>query len=257
MPSFFSCLLDRSGPERLRANTSVSNQESRSIVMGLIHFEDPRSASFDGIVALGGTLSTTNLVRAYRRGIFPWPMNDYLLPWCCPEQRAILEFKDLHIPRSLAKAKRQQSFRFTIDQAFEDVIAACAQIERTGESGTWITTEMMGAYCELHKKGHAHSVEAWEGNSLVGGLYGVDAGGAFSGESMFNYRSNASKLALLFLIEHLQKGGLDWIDIQMMTPHMEALGAKSIARSEFLRKLSLAQKRKITLFAATQAHMRS
>jgi leucyl/phenylalanyl-tRNA--protein transferase len=217
--------------------------------MALIHFQDPRSASFDGIVALGGSLSTTNLVRAYRRGIFPWPMNEYLLPWCCPEERAILEFKDLHIPRSLARANRQKSFRFTFDQAFAEVIAACAKIKRKGESGTWITTEMVRAYCELHQRGYAHSVEAWEGNTLVGGIYGVDAGGAFSGESMFYYRSNASKLALLHLIEHLHKRGLDWIDIQMLTPHMEALGAKIIDRSEFLQRLSLAQKRNITLFA--------
>ena len=221
--------------------------------MDLIHFPDPRSASVDGIVAFGGSLSTTNLVRAYRRGIFPWPIDENLLPWCCPEERAILEFKDLYIARRLARLKRQVPFRFTIDQAFEEVIVACAKVKRKGESGTWITTQMMRAYCELHKKGYAHSVEAWEGDTLVGGLYGVDAGGAFSGESMFCYRSNASKLALLYLIEHLQKRGLDWIDIQMMTPHMEALGAKSIDRSEFLQKLSLALKRKIVLFAATNS----
>jgi len=221
--------------------------------MDLIHFPDPSSASVDGIVAFGGSLSTTNLVRAYRRGIFPWPIDENLLPWCCPEERAILEFKDLYIARRLARLKRQVPFRFTIDQAFEEVIVACAKVKRKGESGTWITTQMMRAYCELHKKGYAHSVEAWEGNTLVGGLYGVDAGGAFSGESMFCYRSNASKLALLYLIEHLQKRGLDWIDIQMMTPHMEALGAKSIDRSEFLQKLSLALKRKIVLFAATNS----
>ena len=217
--------------------------------MALIHFPDPRSASVDGIVAFGGSLSTTNLVRAYRRGIFPWPIDENLLPWCCPEERAILEFKDLYIPRRLARLKRQMPFRFTIDQAFGEVIIACAKVKRKGESGTWITTQMMRAYCELHKQGYAHSVEAWEGDTLVGGLYGVDAGGAFSGESMFCYRSNASKLALLYLIEHLQKRGLDWIDIQMITSHMEALGAKSIDRSEFLQKLSLALKRKITLFA--------
>ena len=221
--------------------------------MDLIHFPDPRSASVDGIVAFGGSLSTTNLVRAYRRGIFPWPIDENLLPWCCPEERAILEFKDLYIARRLARLKRQVPFRFTIDQAFEEVIVACAKVKRKGESGTWITTQMMRAYCELHKKGYAHSVEAWEADMLVGGLYGVDAGGAFSGESMFCYRSNASKLALLYLIEHLQKRGLDWIDIQMMTPHMEALGAKSIDRSEFLQKLSLALKRKIVLFAATNS----
>ena len=216
--------------------------------MALIRFIDPRFASADGIVAFGGSLDPTNLVRAYRRGIFPWPLEEDLLPWFCPEERAILEFKDLHIPRRLARVKRQKPFRFTIDQAFAEVIVACAQVKRTGESGTWITSQMMRAYCQLHEQGHAHSVEAWEGNTLVGGLYGVDAGGAFSGESMFCYRSNASKLALLYLIEHLQKMGLDWIDIQMMTPHMEALGAKTIQRSEFLGKLSLAQERKLILF---------
>ena len=221
--------------------------------MALIHFPDPRSASVDGIVTFGGSLSTPNLVRAYRRGIFPWPIDEHLLPWCCPEERAILEFKDLYIPRRLARLKRQMPFSFTIDQAFAEVIVACAKVKRKGESGTWITTQMMRAYCELHKQGYAHSVEAWEGDTLVGGLYGVDAGGAFSGESMFCYRSNASKLALLYLIEHLRKRGLDWIDIQMITPHMKALGAKSIDRSEFLQKLSLALKRKIVLFAGTNS----
>jgi leucyl/phenylalanyl-tRNA--protein transferase len=225
--------------------------------MALIHFKDPRSASVDGIVAFGGSLSTTNLVRAYRRGIFPWPIDEHLLPWCCPDERAILDFKDLYIPRRLARLKRQMLFRFTIDRAFERVIVACAKVKRKGESGTWITTQMIRAYCELHMKGYAHSVEAWEGNTLVGGLYGVDAGGAFSGESMFFYRSNASKLALLYLIEHLQKRGLNWIDIQMITPHMAALGAKSIDRSEFLQKLSLALKRKIVLFAATNSLLKA
>ena len=214
----------------------------------LIHFNDPNSSAIDGIVALGGSLSTANLLRAYRRGIFPWPINEYVLPWCCPEQRAILEFKDLHVPRRLARVQRQLPFQFTIDRAFEAVIVSCAKVKRNGETGTWITPQMVNAYCELHRKGHAHSVEAWEGNTLVGGLYGVDAGGAFSGESMFCYRSNASKLALLYLIEHLQKKGLDWIDIQMMSPHLEALGAKSIDRSEFLQRLSIAQNRKIDLF---------
>ena len=221
----------------------------QDLTSDLIHFLDPAFATVDGIVALGGSLSTTNLVRAYRRGIFPWPINEYVLPWCCPEQRAILDFKDLHVPRRLARVQRQMPFHFTIDHSFEEVIVSCAKAKRNGETGTWITPQMVSAYCELHKKGHAHSVEAWEGNTLVGGLYGVDAGGAFSGESMFCYRANASKLALLYLIEHLQKRRVDWIDIQMMSPHMEALGAKSIDRSEFLQRLSLAQNRKISLFA--------
>ena len=220
--------------------------------LDLIHFHDPASAPVEGIVALGGSLSTTNLLRAYRRGIFPWPFEDFL-PWCCPEKRAILEFKDLHIPRRLARLQRQIPFRFTIDQAFEAVIVSCAKIERKEETGTWITPQMITAYCELHQKGHAHSVEVWEDNALVGGLYGVDAGGAFSGESMFCHRSNASKLALLYLIEHLQKRGLVWIDIQMMSPHMKALGAKIVDRSEFLQRLSLAQNRGLTLFTNLQS----
>jgi leucyl/phenylalanyl-tRNA---protein transferase len=218
--------------------------------LDLINFKDPAFASAEGIVALGGRLSTTNLVRAYRRGIFPWPIDEFLLPWCCPEQRAILEFKDLHIPRRLARLQRQKPFRLTLDQAFEAVIVSCARVERKEETGTWITPQMIRAYCELHRQGHAHSVEAWEGDTLVGGLYGVDAGGAFSGESMFCYRSNASKLALLYLIEHLQERGVGWIDIQMMSPHMEALGAKSIDRSEFLKRLELAQNRKTALFTS-------
>jgi leucyl/phenylalanyl-tRNA--protein transferase len=213
----------------------------------LIHFLDPASA-YEGIVALGGPLSTTNLMRAYRRGVFPWPIDEYLLPWCCPEKRAILEFMDLHVPRRLARFRRRTTFHYTIDQAFENVIRCCATVVRKSETGTWITPQMIDAYCELHGRGYAHSVEVWDGNTLVGGLYGVDAGGAFSGESMFCFQSNASKLALLYLIEHLQTKGLDWIDIQMLTPHMQALGAKEIERSEFLRKLSVAQTRRISLF---------
>ena len=211
---------------------------------GLIHFIDPEE-SIDGIVALGGPLTTTNLLRAYCRGIFPWPIEN-LVPWCCPEERGILEFNELHIPRRLARTRHQ--FQFTIDRAFPDVISHCATVKRKHESGTWITGQMIRAYCELHRLGHAHSVEVWEGAEIVGGLYGVDACGSFAGESMFSLRSNASKLALLFLIEHLKERGLDWIDIQMLTPHLEALGAKLVSRAEFLEKLIATQKRNLTLF---------
>lgn len=213
----------------------------------LIYFIDPEKA-IDGVVALGGPLTTTNLLRAYRRGIFPWPINDYILPWCCPEERGILDFNDLHIPRRLARTRQKSTFNFTIDRAFPDVITNCATVLRKHESGTWIIDEMIRAYCELHRRGHAHSVEVWEGNELVGGIYGVDAGGSFAGESMFSLRSNASKLALLFLIEHLKERGLDWLDIQMVTPHLEALGAKAISREHFLEKLAATQKRNLTLF---------
>ena len=211
----------------------------------LIHFIDP-AKSIDGVVALGGPLTTTNLLRAYCRGIFPWPINDYVLPWCCPEERGILEFHELHIPRRLARTRH--AFHFTIDRAFPQVITHCATVKRKHESGTWITGQMIRAYCELHTQGNAHSVEVWEGDELVGGLYGVNAGGSFAGESMFSLRSNASKLALLFLIDHLKDRGLDWIDIQMLTPHLEALGAKVVSRADFLEKLAATQRRKLTLF---------
>jgi len=211
---------------------------------GLIHFIDPEK-SIDGIVALGGPLTTTNLLRAYCRGIFPWPIDD-IVPWCCPEERGILEFNELHIPRRLARTRH--NFHFTIDRAFPQVISHCATVKRKHESGTWITRQMIRAYCELHRLGYAHSVEVWEGTELVGGLYGVDACGSFAGESMFSLRSNASKLALLFLIDHLKDRGLDWIDIQMLTPHLEALGAKLVSRAEFLEKLTATQQRNLTLF---------
>lgn len=215
----------------------------------LIHFLDPADA-IDGIVALGGPLTTTNLLRAYCTGIFPWPIDEHILPWCCPEERGILDFTELHIPRRLARTRHQ--FHFTMDRSFPQVIAHCATVQRKHESSTWITRQMIRAYCELHRQGHAHSVEVWEGAELVGGLYGVDGCGSFAGESMFSLRSNASKLALLFLIDHLKERGLDWIDIQMVTPHLEALGAKTVSRAEFLEKLAATQKRKLILFPRTE-----
>lgn len=219
--------------------------------MALIRFPDPRSAPDGDLVVVGGSLNTVNLLHAYRQGIFPWPIDGWPLTWFCPEERAILEFCDLHVSRSLARIRRRAPFRFTIDQNFRAVIEACARARRAGEDGTWITPEMIRAYCDLHRSGYAHSVEAWEGDELVGGLYGVDAGGAFAGESMFFLRPNASKLALLYLIEHLAARGLGWIDIQVMTPHMEALGAKLISRDQFLERLARHLARNLNLFGST------
>jgi leucyl/phenylalanyl-tRNA---protein transferase len=214
----------------------------------LIEFLDPALSPLEGIVAVGGRLTTTNLLRAYRKGIFPWPVNEEILPWCCPEVRAILDFKDLHVSRRLARVQRQSSFTFTIDKAFADVIGCCATVKRKDQSGTWITPQIFDAYCRLHDEGHAHSVEVWKDKTLVGGLYGVDSGGAFAGESMFTLVSDASKLALLYLLDHLKSRGLTWIDIQMMTPHMAALGAREIDRDEFLKLLAAAQERSLKLF---------
>lgn len=204
-----------------------------------------------GLVAVGGELSVENLVTAYRHGVFPWPASSNPLepiPWFCPPERGVLEFQDLHIPRSLTQARRRARYRYSIDTAFEDVIAACARAYRPGQPGTWITLPMLTAYGELHRAGFAHSVEVWDETELVGGIYGVAVDGAFAGESMFHTRPNASKLALLYLIEHLAARGATWIDIQMVTPHLEALGARAIPRAEFLKKLALTHRQRLQLF---------
>jgi len=217
--------------------------------MALTRFPDPRyTETYEGILAVGGDLTPESLLEAYQHGIFPWPIDGYPLTWFCPDERAILDFADLHIPRSLIKAQKRSQFRFTIDQDFTAVIRNCANAIREGQDGTWITPQMFRAYCEFHKRGYVHSVEAWEGNLLVGGVYGVDADGTFTGESMFHLRPYASKLALLFLIDHLQARGLDWIDIQVMSPHMETLGAKTIDRGQFLDKLAATRARGLNLF---------
>ena len=230
--------------------------------MSLITFPNPRTHRFaewvlfgdyfyqaSDIVLFGGEMSAENLRRAYCRGIFPWHIEGLPLPWFCPEWRAILEFDELHIPRTLRKEQKKQKFTFTIDRAFPQVIANCARTKRSREEGTWITEEFIRAYVELHAMGDAHCVEAWDENgNLAGGLYGVDSGGVFAGESMFYLQPNASKLALLYLIEHLKTRGATWIDIQVMTPHFEVLGAKEIARDEFLRKLKTTQAKKLKLF---------
>lgn len=216
--------------------------------MTLIRFPDPRYAGYEGIVTIGGDLNSANLLRAYRQGIFPWPIEGWPLTWFCPEERAILEFKDLHVPRSLARVSRRAPFTFTINRDFNSVILRCAEAARPEEEGTWITPQMIRGYCEFHQMGYAHSVEAWEEGELVGGVYGVDAGGAFAGESMFYSRPSASKLALLHLIEHLRERGAEWLDIQVMTPHMKALGAKLISRDRFLRMLAEARARGLKLF---------
>jgi leucyl/phenylalanyl-tRNA---protein transferase len=216
--------------------------------MGLIDFPDPANAPYGDIIALGGRLCTDNLLQAYRRGIFPWPMDGLPLVWFSPQKRAILEFKDLHVPRRLARIRKNTPLLCTIDKNFEAVISHCARIKRTGEDGTWITPQMLRAYNELHRSGYAHSVEVWDGEQLAGGLYGVDADGSFSGESMFHLRPNASKLALLHLIDYLKERGLNWIDIQVLTPHMMALGAREISRDEFLLKLKATRARRLKIF---------
>lgn len=213
-------------------------------------FPDPHYAPKDGPLALGGDLEPETLLTAYGQGIFPWPITseeqEYPLTWFSPDPRAILEFDRLHLPRSLKTFLKKSPYTCTLDRDFEAVIRACASVPRPGQPGTWITPEMVEAYVTLHRLGHAHSVEVWQPTRgaprLVGGLYGVDAGGLFAGESMFHREENASKVGLLFMIEHLRSRGSTWIDIQMLTPHLERLGARTIPRAEFLRRLAFERK---------------
>jgi leucyl/phenylalanyl-tRNA--protein transferase len=215
---------------------------------GPARFPNPRNTGPEGIVCFGANLKPETLLEAYREGIFPWPVEGLPLAWFCPPERGILEFDRLHIPRSLARLRKKNPFRLTFDTAFDDVIEACADITRKGQDGTWITEPMELAYKRLHRLGHAHSVEAWDGDRLVGGIYGVDAGGAFSGESMFHLETGASKLALLHLVDWLRGRGLEWMDIQMLTPHLAALGARLIPRDDFLTRLARTLARPARLF---------
>jgi leucyl/phenylalanyl-tRNA---protein transferase len=206
------------------------------------------SITQDDIVAVGGELDPETLLRAYRHGIFPWPVESLPLLWFCPRERAILDFADLHVGRSLARARRRSTLRFTVDAAFPAVIAACADSPRPGQENTWITPAILAAYTRLHALGVAHSVEAWRGEALVAGVYGVDVDGAFAAESMFHRESDASKLALLYLVDVLRAGGLDWLDVQVMTPHLERLGARTIPRREFLARLARTRARGLRPF---------
>jgi len=201
------------------------------------------------IVSFGDELTVENLRSAYLRGIFPWHIEGLPLPWYCPDNRAVLDFEDLHIPRSLEKERRKELYSFTIDKDFRTVIESCSRSPRSGQKGTWITPEFIDAYTAFHESGMAHSVEVWGADGeMVGGLYGVDAGGVFCGESMFHTAPNTSKLALLFLIGHLKKRGSSWLDSQVMTPHLKLLGAKEISRKQFLRKLKETQGFELDLF---------
>jgi leucyl/phenylalanyl-tRNA--protein transferase len=193
----------------------------------------------DGLLAIGGDLSSTRLISAYERGIFPWYGPGQPILWWSPDPRLVLRPESLHISRSLRKTLRKRAFRVTLDEAFEAVIGHCAG-PRENAGGTWITSEMTMAYLELHRQGYAHSVECWQNNRLVGGLYGVSIGRVFFGESMFAHTSDASKVALANLAMQLSRWGFPLIDCQVHTPHLESLGAISLPRKEFTRILRAA-----------------
>lgn len=200
-------------------------------------FPDPNEAEENGLVAVSHRLTTERLIAAYERGIFPWfDSDDAPVLWWSPDPRAVLELTDLKVSRSLAKRIRNGGFRVQFDTAFEEVMAECAA-PRSGEAGTWITAEMRWHYGRLHELGLAHSVETWHDDALVGGLYGISLGRMFFGESMFTRQSDASKVALVHLVEALKRWGFDLIDCQLMNPHLASLGATTMPRSAFLARV--------------------
>ncbi len=202
-------------------------------------FPSVSTASKEGMLLIGGELTPEWLIAAYRRGIFPWPICEgkrEILAWWSPDPRAILPLDEFHISKRLKRRIRSGRFRITCNRDFAGVIAACAE-PRDYEPETWITADIKAAYQKLHHLGHAHSVESWLGEELVGGVYGVALGGMFAGESMFHRVTDASKVALAYLVQHLRARGYILFDIQQQTRHAESLGAKLISRSEFLTQL--------------------
>ena len=198
-------------------------------------FPDPLSADPSGVVAFGADLAPETLVRAYRSGIFPWPHPGAPLPWFSPDPRGVIFLDRLRVTRSLRQRLRGCGWSTTVDRRFDAVVAACA--ERPDE-GTWIDGSMRRAYRRLHELGWAHSVEVWDGDELVGGLYGVRVGGCFTGESMFHRRTDASKVALVDLVERWGQAGGQLIDVQIVTEHLAALGAVEVSRPEYLARLA-------------------
>jgi leucyl/phenylalanyl-tRNA--protein transferase len=201
-------------------------------------FPDVNYASEDGLLALGGDLSPERLLVAYRKGIFPWYNPGEPILWWSPNPRCVLFPNKFRPSKSLQKSIRRQKFRFSVDQAFKHVIRQCAAPRAAGP-GTWITADMMHAYIELHKRGYAHSVETWQQDKLVGGLYGIALGKIFFGESMFSTVSDSSKAALDYLVSSLVSMDYHLIDCQITSPHLLSLGAEEISRSEFVNQLDL------------------
>ena len=204
-------------------------------------FPDPRLASPEGLLAVGGDLRAERLLAAYRRGIFPWFNDDQPILWWSPEPRAVLFPGDVRVTRSLAKRLRNGGFRITLDTCFREVVEGCAAPRRGDpDGGTWIVRSMVEAYCDLYELGYAHSVECWLGDQLAGGLYGISLGQAFFGESMFSRVRDASKVAFVHLARQAAAWGIHFIDCQLPTPHLASLGAVTMSRIEYLERLAVA-----------------
>ena len=201
-------------------------------------FPSALSANNDGIVAIGGDLDPKRILNAYKQGIFPWFESDDYLVWWSPDPRMVLFPEKLRISKSTKKVLKDANFKVTFNQSFDEVVDCCAKVKRFGQNGTWITEGLKKAYNLLHKEGHAFSVEVWKDFELVGGLYGIDLGDIFCGESMFSKENNASKIGFIHLIKELTKNGYKLIDCQVPSAHLKSLGAEEISREQFLNFLT-------------------
>lgn len=202
-----------------------------------LEFPSVENANAEGLLAAGGDLSPQRLLLAYTNGIFPWFNEDSLVLWWSPDPRMVLFPEKIRISKSMRKVLHSKQFRLTKNTCFERVVEQCSKVKRIGQEGTWITANMKKAYTALYDKGKAQSYEVWEGDNLVGGLYGIDLGHVFCGESMFSTVSNASKFAFIHLAQELQLKKYKLIDCQVYTEHLESLGAEEIPRQEFIAAL--------------------
>lgn len=206
-------------------------------------FPDPRKANPDGLLAVGGDLTPTRLLLAYESGIFPWFSPPDPLLWWSPDPRCVIFTDKVKVSKSMRNVLNRNEFEVTYDKDFLGVMSGCRSVDRPGQDGTWITSEILEAYHNLHDLGMAHSIEVWHQGELVGGLYGVSIGKIFCGESMFANKSNASKVALIHLCRRLHKWGFELIDCQIYNDHLGSMGAEHISRAEFLQKLDEAMEK--------------
>jgi len=197
-------------------------------------FPSAETASLEGIVAIGGDLDPNRILNAYKKGIFPWFENDNNLVWWSPDPRMVLFPKKIKISKSTKKIINKDYFKVTYNQSFNEVVECCSKVKRFGQNGTWITEGLKKAYNQLHEMGYAYSVEVWKDYELVGGLYGIDLGDIFCGESMFTKANNASKVGFIHLVKELTKNNYKLIDCQVPSAHLKSLGAEEISRKEFL-----------------------
>jgi len=202
-----------------------------------LSFPHPELSNSDGLLAVGGDLSVERLLLAYQNGIFPWFEDDKEILWWSPDPRLVLFLDDFKVSKSLRRIINSDKFQVKFNSQFSNVVEACASAKRNDEYGTWITDNMKKAYLDLHKEGYAHSVEVYENDKLVGGLYGLTIGKVFCGESMFHTVSNASKVALFYLVESLKSKKFHFIDAQTPTDHLKSMGAVELSRSRYLKQL--------------------